>query len=154
MRSIPAWAGEPSLALVAGAFLWVYPRVGGGTLRTWELPGNYCGLSPRGRGNLLLGFGSPLPNRSIPAWAGEPFNFKFSKARSKVYPRVGGGTSSTHRLPRCPNGLSPRGRGNLVPAMTYPGGSRSIPAWAGEPCTDIRIPLVLRVYPRVGGGTF
>ena len=34
-RSIPAWAGEPLRSLPPAAATRVYPRVGGGTMRTW-----------------------------------------------------------------------------------------------------------------------
>ena len=51
------------------------------------------------------------------------------------------------------DGLSPRGRGNLVAlvAVVLPDGS--IPAWAGEPHPKFRPSGRRRVYPRVGGGT-
>ena len=50
----------------------VYPRVGGGTDKEGGVRCRYPGLSPRGRGNLLLGLGIVPRFRSIPAWAGEP----------------------------------------------------------------------------------
>ena len=51
VRSIPAWAGEPSNKAIYFGAERVYPRVGGGTMddkfqAAWEM-----GLSPRGRGN-------------------------------------------------------------------------------------------------------
>ena len=51
------------------------------------------------------------------------------------------------------HGLSPHGRGNLggLPAPLL--GGRSIPARAGEPDDIVLGPIVLRVYPRTGGGT-
>ena len=98
------------------------------------------GLSPRGRGNLLCRSGQ-------------------QSTQARVYPRVGGGTATActqvRWLPIC--GLSPRGRGNhramsirtcILKDTVYPrvgggtqsgqplpgnAGSRSIPAWAGEP---------------------
>ena len=52
IRSIPAWAGEPSRPSISYGRATVYPRVGGGTYRiNYEVSVNY-GLSPRGRGNL------------------------------------------------------------------------------------------------------
>ena len=51
-------------------------------------------------------------------------------------------------------GLSPRGRGN----PSYKSSSNplvgSIPAWAGEPTYIRPVHLLIKVYPRVGGGTF
>ena len=70
--SIPAWAGEPTVVLRLHTSRKVYPRVGGGTLRSYPERAQGVGLSPRGRGNRL----GPIPRlrlgRSIPAWAGEP----------------------------------------------------------------------------------
>ena len=50
-------------------------------------------------------------------------------------------------------GLSPRGRGNRARISGCRIIYRSIPAWAGEPRQNIRVPDHIPVYPRVGGGT-
>ena len=50
-------------------------------------------------------------------------------------------------------GLSPRVRGNPSSRATCTGMTRSIPACAGEPETDVLKILTFRVYPRVCGGT-
>ncbi len=90
--SIPAWAGEPHRMLTRCMTNAVYPRVGGGT--AWNR--NSCplarGLSPRGRGNLLLKLEEGINRRSIPAWAGEPMAVRGCDGGKGVYPRVGGGT--------------------------------------------------------------
>ena len=111
------------------------------------------GLSPRGRGNPV-----PPPDLwiiagSIPAWAGEPGRHDRPARARTVYPRVGGGTIPIPRASSTAAGLSPRGRGNLLPSKGRPLPSRSIPAWAGEPSTyRFSLPSIA-VYPRVGGGT-
>ena len=70
--SIPAWAGEPWRPTMT-AFAWtVYPRVGGGTRWRCRRTPSRLGLSPRGRGNLLVEVIPYSFPRSIPAWAGEP----------------------------------------------------------------------------------
>ncbi len=51
------------------------------------------------------------------------------------------------------HGLSPRGRGNLVPVWDDVRVIGSIPAWAGEPGSGEDGPRLYKVYPRVGGGT-
>ena len=51
-------------------------------------------------------------------------------------------------------GLSPRGRGNLHRSRYVTSGTRSIPAWAGEPSDFDIAAAVAMVYPRVGGGTW
>ena len=111
----------------------VYPRVGGGTLYRFTPEIRRNGLSPRGRGNPQHPVNQPNDVRSIPAWAGEPDTGGRWNPREQVYPRVGGGTRRSLTLDSLPEGLSPRGRGNL--GQGFPGvfQVRSIPAWAGEP---------------------
>ena len=53
-RSIPAWAGEPLLAVPCRSLYTVYPRVGGGTAGEPPEEHSLIGLSPRGRGNPWL----------------------------------------------------------------------------------------------------
>ena len=51
-------------------------------------------------------------------------------------------------------GLSPRGRGNRQPTAAALPLQGSIPAWAGEPVPHHFRHVEVRVYPRVGGGTY
>ena len=111
------------------------------------------GLSPRGRGNRPRLGVSPAGGRSIPAWAGEPQCPEKCPPAWKVYPRVGGGTGQPGPMGFRHWGLSPRGRGNPCISIDGLRRRRSIPAWAGEPCTSSAFPTSSRVYPRVGGGT-
>ena len=111
------------------------------------------GLSPRGRGNPLSVVRSDRPQRSIPAWAGEPFSLRPNPAMNPVYPRVGGGTWIMDALGVPATGLSPRGRGNRQDNVLQQQIMGSIPAWAGEPLTTTKTTMQARVYPRVGGGT-
>ena len=53
-RSIPAWAGETMRNRVTFRMNPVYPRVGGGNVRTESILQVLNGLSPRGRGKLYL----------------------------------------------------------------------------------------------------
>ena len=110
---------------------------------------------------------------SIPACAGEPPFNRSCIARNQVYPRVCGGTSAP-TFPVCSipvyprvcggtailtlrvkgdEGLSPRVRGNHIGARSEKLLTRSIPACAGEPPQSELFPFLLRVYPRVCGGT-
>ena len=50
------------------------------------------GLSPRVRGNLCYLCRLPIPERSIPACAGEPLQPICHDCYGQVYPRVCGGT--------------------------------------------------------------
>ncbi len=94
-RSIPAWAGEPAASPAAAIPMWVYPRVGGGTHRTRIARGSSAGLSPRGRGNRSIRIKARGRKGSIPAWAGEPLPGGPRHQLGQVYPRVGGGTTTT-----------------------------------------------------------
>ena len=58
-------------AATGGATYRVYPRVGGGNGCMTMSAAMSAGLSPRGRGKLLLWRALITPARSIPAWAGE-----------------------------------------------------------------------------------
>ena len=151
--SIPAWAGEPGRVPVQSTPLPVYPRVGGGT-KFISTDGEIVkGLSPRGRGNPQKGLAYGQTKRSIPAWAGEPQQGPTLGPLIRVYPRVGGGTKFISTDGEIVKGLSPRGRGNPQKGLAYGQTKRSIPAWAGEPQQGPTLGPLIRVYPRVGGGT-
>ena len=66
---------------------------------------------------------------------------------------MGGGTEFDNLPEYQPDGLSPRGRGNLRRRPLRDSTNGSIPAWAGEPPPSTPHVAGLRVYPRVGGGT-
>ena len=151
--SIPAWAGEPGCYTHTSYPARVYPRVGGGTSRFGGQQPQCQGLSPRGRGNHVH---VDTPFRwagSIPAWAGEPTRKLVIVNMSKVYPRVGGGTTPLPGGGSAAGGLSPRGRGNLGRVLEGQSEDGSIPAWAGEPASCTSAGTWSWVYPRVGGGT-
>ena len=112
LGSIPARAGEPRSPRRYSPESWVYPRTGGGTIRS-EAPRNAGkGLSPHGRGNRLVHPARFARQGSIPARAGEPDCGSQCLRPSGVYPRTGGGTFSIDRAMRHCVGLSPHGRGN------------------------------------------
>ena len=73
------------------------------------------GLSPRGRGKLLLKSLGTTGMGSIPAWAGETHGDSVSASNGKVYPRVGGGNFIAAIGVEGVEGLSPRGRGKHMP---------------------------------------
>ena len=91
--------------------------------------------------------------RSIPACAGEPRLRSTDSAVKSVYPRVCGGTPRRPPLIAAACGLSPRVRGNPEEEIDLYRAERSIPACAGEPDEGAVHHLLVRVYPRVCGGT-
>ncbi len=152
-RSIPACAGEPDGHFLTANARWVYPRVCGGTQFDTFLRPCAGGLSPRVRGNRRLSLCRLPVLRSIPACAGEPRRRRPVLLPCRVYPRVCGGTINGMPLIVCPDGLSPRVRGNHGKSVETRAGGRSIPACAGEPFLDAGDHAVNPVYPRVCGGT-
>ena len=112
-----------------------------------------AGLSPRVRGNQQGCVPLNGLEGSIPACAGEPAISPPTCGLTSVYPRVCGGTPSSTAPRRSPTGLSPRVRGNPLPARRGCVTERSIPACAGEPHNNKPPPSQGQVYPRVCGGT-
>ena len=151
--SIPACAGEPLPAARLVALATVYPRVCGGTKDEIDRRQMPMGLSPRVRGNPNADYTSGDIDRSIPACAGEPPAACGRCANQKVYPRVCGGTRSAGKMGFWNGGLSPRVRGNPDPAVRDLIRERSIPACAGEPRFAPNPENIVKVYPRVCGGT-
>ena len=151
--SIPAPAGEPSRRPPGPAGSRVYPRACGGTLPTTSLTRGSRGLSPRLRGNQLIGFVHSHHAGSIPAPAGEPLGPRSTGTPSRVYPRACGGTEVQLITPRAGQGLSPRLRGNHVLCRDIQVLQGSIPAPAGEPESGHHRDHLPRVYPRACGGT-
>ena len=132
-RSIPACAGEPRPGKPSIQGIWVYPRVCGGTGPVPDRGRLSQGLSPRVRGNRASRWpASPSPG-SIPACAGEPSVILMLLRPVRVYPRVCGGTVSSHIVTVLCGGLSPRVRGNPYVANGNAVADGSIPACAGEP---------------------
>ena len=154
VRSIPAWAGQPRVVEYQEKVYTVYPRVGGATARSAPSGSSSNGLSPRGRGNQGNGGPNYVLKRSIPAWAGQPPLNSWASTSAWVYPRVGGATEDCGMGKTIQEGLSPRGRGNLVQSGRVGVFAGSIPAWAGQPRIPFRRPRPKRVYPRVGGATY
>ncbi len=72
LRSIPAYAGEPSWIHLNLTLGWVYPRVRGGAASQSGSNNRAMGLSPRTRGSLVDQRTCHYLTGSIPAYAGEP----------------------------------------------------------------------------------
>ena len=105
------------------------------------------------RGNRFPNATPDSVSGSIPACAGEPGRRSPDRERRKVYPRVCGGTRLNLPMPCLIAGLSPRVRGNRRGHARFLGTPGSIPACAGEPSLMMPLRSVVKVYPRVCGGT-
>ena len=125
----------------------------GGTWQGGFELGCHAGLSPLARGNHDWLAVFELAVGSIPACAGEPVPSGRSARKSRVYPRLRGGTTSLRGGDAASKGLSPLARGNLPDPARRTAAQGSIPACAGEPPLKIRVEQQRRVYPRLRGGT-
>ena len=151
--SIPACAGEPDRRDRKAEVVGVYPRVRGGTTDATSSTHTGVGLSPRARGNPRRFVAGPCGHGSIPARAGEPSESRRLRQGWQVYPRVRGGTHRDNNYDADAEGLSPRARGNPRHDIKSGLTRGSIPACAGEPQGEPRLPVRHGVYPRVRGGT-
>ena len=151
-RSIPACAGEPSVAPALDGACGVYPRVCGGTRCLNIAMTVSAGLSPRVRGNQMRRHSDLFDARSIPACAGEPSAAATERRRPGVYPRVCGGTARVDRGKLGLEGLSPRVRGNHLHEVEPVASQGSIPACAGEPNgKHMYVYITTGLSPRVRG---
>ncbi len=72
-RSIPAYAGEPYDFGTLRAIITVHPRLRGGAIALKALAGVAAGPSPPTRGSRRCRCDKGRRERSIPAYAGEPY---------------------------------------------------------------------------------
>ncbi len=152
-RSIPAHAGEPAGCRRRFISAAVYPRPRGGTRLFGRRARIRRGLSPPTRGNPHRFGVNCVPERSIPAHAGEPAGFRAVRLNREVYPRPRGGTALVDLSDRAVSGLSPPTRGNRRSGQRLARNPRSIPAHAGEPRAAHLKRAIGSVYPRPRGGT-
>ena len=152
-RSIPACAGEAGPGAERPASQSVYPRVCGGSVGNIVRLIPMSGLSPRVRGKPIISYSSVGGVRSIPACAGEARSITEAKTSESVYPRVCGGSPAGLLPADSHQGLSPRVRGKHLQAHRRAGSGRSIPACAGEAASSASTSGIVRVYPRVCGGS-
>ena len=150
--SIPACAGEPSMAGRWSQRMTVDPRVCGGAAVEHSAMTRPMGRSPRVRGSRKALDVEPSLPGSIPACAGEPSTLRLVKALGWVDPRVCGGADAVVLPGTGHGGRSPRVRGSHAREVLNRILTRSIPACAGEPDSRRRRRPVAEVDPRVCGG--
>ena len=150
---IPAYAGEPDPQLRRMPRARAYPRIRGGTWLPKDTQLRRKGLSPHTRGN--PGQVTSPPDRSgpIPAYAGEPTNCACCNMDNGAYPRIRGGTVDRDGVISGGVGLSPHTRGNRRRKATKHAYQGPIPAYAGEPTSEVITFKLLGAYPRIRGGT-
>ena len=95
-----------------------------------------------------------IPDGSIPAYAGDPSPGYWYWISSSVYPRLRGGSCYAFCCVLEYRGLSPPTRGILPTAVYVAFRNRSIPAYAGDPLLQRNGVRLIRVYPRLRGGSF
>ena len=153
VRSIPAYAGDPQTGAPYPAPTWVYPRLRGGSLGDLARQSRRQGLSPPTRGIPSRWRVATMRMRSIPAYAGDPSSSRTFLGQRRVYPRLRGGSApGASRIPIIP-GLSPPTRGIHLGTLFAVANIGSIPAYAGDPARRHPHRRILRVYPRLRGGS-
>ena len=153
-RSIPACAGAPSLVAGIVGMSRVYPRLRGGTPCRATQRAHMIGLSPLARGHQPLRDTIEANRGSIPACAGAPGGDEKDEQQTTVYPRLRGGTENVDTSTPAGRGLSPLARGHLLDRRRAARVRGSIPACAGAPGSARDALGVVKVYPRLRGGTF
>ena len=131
--SIPACAGAPGGRRLSRTERGVHPRMCGGTSIAPTTKCRPGGPSPHVRGHLA---GAPPERewqRSIPACAGAPKAKQPAWQRTRVHPRMCGGTIDVMLVQRLWWGPSPHVRGHPHLIVDGPFVLGSIPACAGAP---------------------
>ncbi len=150
-RFIPAGAGNTVFRTSRGLLGPVYPRWRGEHL-LWRWRTEYrCGLSPLARGTQKDIRSPALPNRFIPAGAGNTSRCRSCSGSGPVYPRWRGEHAHCEYLSLYKPGLSPLARGTLTPARGLTFNPRFIPAGAGNTTISCGRAYAKSVYPRWRG---
>ena len=150
-RFIPAWAGTSLAQVPARSAAPVHPRVGGEQGVAVTFLAFFGGSSPRGRGTEHPPGWPELPERFIPAWAGNRADPRAGQGVTSVHPRVGGEQAKRFHLCGAGRGSSPRGRGTDLERRRAAAARRFIPAWAGNSKGAQTENYWTTVHPRVGG---
>ena len=152
-RCIPACAGEAGRPISTGAFTSVHPRVCGGSVVSESRVAGTCGASPRVRGKPRHLHCRRDHAGCIPACAGEAASGIADWPKSRVHPRVCGGSSRSSKCATSSAGASPRVRGKLSTKVQSTPLLGCIPACAGEAITSSAASSSTKVHPRVCGGS-
>ncbi len=151
LRFIPAGAGNTPSELQKSELHTVYPRWSGEHDHYEQSRVTVVGLSPLARGTHLRQTTVNLSPRFIPAGAGNTFLALISLLTDAVYPRWRGEHISRLIVDIVFTGLSPLARGTLLTRSKTHGGSRFIPAGAGNTSASIVFTGIFAVYPRWRG---
>ena len=149
--SIPAHAGQPSLAHNRPAWARVHPRSRGAAAIENLQRMDLAGPSPLTRGSRRRAQGPSAPWGSIPAHAGQPAALIAGGAGRRVHPRSRGAAHGDEHLHGRRQGPSPLTRGSHTSIRHADRPMGSIPAHAGQPrrCGWRRV--LPRVHPRSRG---
>ena len=150
-RFIPARAGNTVDHLVEHDRDTVHPRAGGEHREGLIVERVTAGSSPRGRGTQEQGGVQRVPDRFIPARAGNTPAPRTPPDWKPVHPRAGGEHENRASLAGDPFGSSPRGRGTLRRVSPRTSSVRFIPARAGNTLIQPIACGAWTVHPRAGG---
>ena len=135
-RIIPAHAGQTSWIGMNISSLSDHPRACGANLPDCKCSFTYAGSSPRMRGKLVAHTRNTLPQRIIPAHAGQTAFGSAPAYAGPDHPRACGANGKTVSHYCWRFGSSPRMRGKLVVCLLCVRFVRIIPAHAGQTAAD------------------
>ena len=150
-RFIPAYAGNARRRHIAAGRRSVHPRVCGERLAAAPPGMPADGSSPRMRGTLIFVCLGELPDRFIPAYAGNASRADVVEAFKAVHPRVCGERSLKNYVVPQIRGSSPRMRGTPQYRALGKRFQRFIPAYAGNASSPPSRISPRAVHPRVCG---
>ena len=151
LRFIPAGAGNTAARSIHGKPTAVYPRWRGEHLGGSVEISNSSGLSPLARGTRAIASVQAIPERFIPAGAGNTKMVRFTSGLGAVYPRWRGEHRRQAGQKLAIVGLSPLARGTLQKIEASQSILRFIPAGAGNTAPVSKPPRYISVYPRWRG---
>jgi len=132
IRFIPACAGNSEHWLTEVALLKVHPRVCGEQVPASDARSPSFGSSPRVRGTVNTPEPLYVPERFIPACAGNRRRSACNRSNRAVHPRVCGEQGISYHVRYHHTGSSPRVRGTDGASNSITGWIRFIPACAGN----------------------
>ena len=150
-RFIPAYAGNAQCSVFRSIEGAVHPRIRGERSSNNNNFFNGDGSSPHTRGTRGAAGEEPGQPRFIPAYAGNAAGRESRACPRTVHPRIRGERMFSMSISCTTSGSSPHTRGTRVARAGTLGGTRFIPAYAGNAGLSSLRPAFPPVHPRIRG---
>jgi len=150
-RFIPAYAGNTGIRRPGRRRPAVHPRIRGEHWSTIVSNDWTSGSSPHTRGTRSRSRFRVRHRRFIPAYAGNTCTRRGRHTDPAVHPRIRGEHETLTDIQRAARGSSPHTRGTPVRQRRLEGGTRFIPAYAGNTLKPAFCRSRVPVHPRIRG---